>query len=288
RQVPYSWNWGFMRRLFAYAVPLGLASVFGTFAMQIGKWVVAGRFSAAEYAVFDIAARELPFIGIITGSIMAVLIPEFVRQYEKKDLKEILRLWHAATSKTALFLIPLTGLLAVFAKDVVLVLYSDKYLPAVGIFLVYLLFLPLRITQYGALLMAAGESSLILWSHAAAVPLCLVLCLVLTSSLGAIGAAIGTVLTIYAVAAALLVRCTRILKVGLPEILPWNKLTRIALATAAASVSALWATSTMTPGLGRLALGAVIFGILAGMILLSMGATRQEIRTAITAIRVVS
>jgi O-antigen/teichoic acid export membrane protein len=272
-----SWDLSFLGRLIRYTLPLAVATIFGSLILQMGKMIVASRYSSADYALYDVAARELPFVGIITGSIMATLVPEFVRRYAAGDVFSILRTWRRATTTTALFLIPLTGLLMSFAQDVVIVLFSDKFKAADGLFMVFLLLIPLRIAQYGAIIIAAGQTRFILWTHFFAVLLCATVCIVFMSFLGMLGVAIGTVLTVYSLAFLLLQRCKQILGVGLTEILPWGKLAYITVAVAFASVVASWSTFNMKPGLDRFAIGTLIFSVVSIPVQFCIRRLRQDL-----------
>ena len=91
-------------------------------------------FGAAQYAIYINGVTELPFVGVIAGSVMTVVTPEFVRLYQQNQNAEIVRLWHSATRKVALLFLPLTAMLMVFAKDTIIVLFSDRYLDSVLLF----------------------------------------------------------------------------------------------------------------------------------------------------------
>ncbi len=259
RGIAYEWAPKFTGTLLNFTLPLGLASILGSLTLQVGRLFVATRFSTEDYALYDVAARELPFIGIFSGSLMAVVTPDFVRLHGVKNYAEILRVWHSATRKSALLLIPFTILLGVYAEDVVTFLFSDKYAASSQIFSIYLLLLPLRITQHGALLMAAGKTRSILWTHALAVPICVVLCIIFVPAFGLAGAALATVITVYLVAVTLLNLCAVVISVSIRDLLPWAFIGQTVLVSIAAGLGSWLMVSAMAPGFVRLCLFTVAF-----------------------------
>jgi O-antigen/teichoic acid export membrane protein len=257
--APSSWDISLLRRQLSYSLPLGLASVLGSLALHADKLVVAGYFTPDRFALYEVGARELPFVGIVTGSIMAVLTPEFVRLFSRQRHSQLLELWHAGTMRVAILFLPATGFLFVAAPDLIPLLFSDRYLESVGIFQITLLLLPIRATQYGALLMAAGRSRLVLGGSALAVVLKVVLNFALIPFFGLQGAAAATVLTVYLVVLWLLFHCVRVLKVDFFQILPWGMLARITLFSVIPAAVAFACTHAMGPGGVRLGASGLIF-----------------------------
>ncbi|MFH1877618.1 MAG: oligosaccharide flippase family protein, partial [Candidatus Omnitrophota bacterium] len=99
---PGSWqpSAGKMLEQIKYSVPLGIAAIIGTLHLSLDKIIVSSMCPTKDFAVYINGAVELPFVGIITGSIMSVLIPEFVVLYKKGELSRIMYLWRGALVKT--------------------------------------------------------------------------------------------------------------------------------------------------------------------------------------------
>ena len=92
-----------------YAVPLGLASMFGSISTQFDKLVVSSMCSAEAFALYVAGAIEIPIIGIVTGAMNAAILPNLSVAYKKGRLAEIVDLWKRAMGKAALLLIPCMG-----------------------------------------------------------------------------------------------------------------------------------------------------------------------------------
>lgn len=284
RGVPLMWDRSFLVRQLRYSVPLGLSSVLGTLTLQLDRLMIAAWFGPRDYAVYVNGATELPFVGIIAGSVMSVVTPEFVRLYGEGRTEAILRLWHSATRRVAVILFPLTALLMAFGPDLVVLLFSQRYAESAPLFRIFLLLLPLRITVYGALLMAAGLSALILRAAVATLALNALLNVTLIPLLGMPGAAVATVTATYTMAFWQLDRCARLLAVPLREILPWSALGRLGAGAAAAGAAAALAASPLPAGGIRLAAGSLLF-LLAAAPLIARSGARSELAAVMRRVR---
>ena len=164
----------------------------------------------------------------------------------------------------------------VFGTDLVVLLFSARYAQSASLFRIFLLLLPLRITVYGSLLMAAGMSTVVLRAAAATLALNVALNLTLIPLLGMEGAAVSTVCATYAMAGWQLVRCARLLNVHMSEIFPWAALGRLMMVSACAAGVAWIGAHALPAGAARLAAGTILFTALAAP-LLWYGGARNEI-----------
>jgi len=225
-----------------YAAPLGLAGMIGTISKNLDKVVVSSMCTPESFAVYVNGAIEIPLIGIITGSVMSILLPEFATMYKRGEHREILNLWHRAMVKCALLIFPIMIFLFLMAPELIRALFSVKYVESVHPFRIYVLELPIRITQYGAIIMAAGRSKLILYRSIGGLVLNLFLSIVLITILGSIGAAMSTVILSYIFSLPLnIFFISRILKIEMRIVMPISLLTKIIIVSAGAGVVLLLA-----------------------------------------------
>lgn len=289
RDVPASFNPSLTKSQLQYSLPLGVSSILGTLTLQIDRILIALFFGAAFYGAYANAANELPFVSIITGSVLTVLTPEFVRLLKVGDNAEILRVWKASTSKVALVMFPLAAFFIAFAPSAIIVLFSSKYVDAIPISIIFLLILPVRITNYGALLNAAGRSRLVMMASLGTLVIKVVLGVVLVINFGLVGAAFSTLLAVYSAATWQLWECRKLLGVSWADIFPWRRLAVVALVTAIAALISALATMGMPHGLLKLGLGGALFVALLAPVLLLMKSTRAdvlEIANAVPGVRI--
>ena len=186
-----------IRSQIKYSVPLGISIMIGIIAINLDKVIVSSMCPPTQFAVYVNGAFEVPLISIITGSVMAILLPEFTSLHQDSKYEKIIYLWHGAMKRCAVIIFPIMIFLLATTPEVMRIIFSDKYVESSVPFRIYLLLLPIRITQFGAILMAAGRSKLILIRSLVGVLINLVLSVTLVKFIGYLGAAIGTVISIY-------------------------------------------------------------------------------------------
>ncbi len=219
-----------------YSIPLGLSSMLSTLSRNLDKLIVSSMCTPEEFAVYSNGAVELPVIATITSSVMAVLLPEFSRMFKEGQPGQIIGLWNRAMVKCALIIFPLMAFLMAMAREAMVVLFSQDYEASHIPFRIYLLLLPMRITTFGPIIMASGNSHLILISTAVSLALNLVLSIVLTYFIGYTGAVVATVTVgyVFGLPFALIV-ISRLCRCPLPQLLPYKQLGKIAIVSAIAA-----------------------------------------------------
>lgn len=213
---------------FKFALPIGIASIIGIISSQVDKLVISTYFTPELFAVFSVGAAELPFIGIITNSVNAVILPEMSK---KTDSKSVTDLYRGAVRKNALILFPLFAFCFVFAPQIIQILYSAKYLNAVIFFRIYLLTMPLRIATYGLLFQVFNKTKYIFLISLITLISSTSLSLFLINIYGLKGPAISTTIVTYMTIILYLVLFKLKLSLKLTDIFPISALLRTALAS---------------------------------------------------------
>jgi O-antigen/teichoic acid export membrane protein len=188
-----------MKRLTAFSFPLVVAGALGTISLQLDKLVVASMCSPEVFAVYSIAAVEIPLVGIVTGSIAAVIQPDLRRMVVAGSLSDALGLFRRAAERSAVLLVPLTAFLLASAESFIVTLFSEKYLASVMPFRLYLLILPGRMVNFGAFMIALGQNKAILYRSLVGLPTNLLLSVLLVRTFGFLGAIVSTITVVYMV-----------------------------------------------------------------------------------------
>lgn len=189
-----------MKKQLAYSVPLGVGVMIGTLNINLDKLLVSIFTTPDNFAVYVNGAMEIPFIGVITGSATAVLLPEMRRLFKEGNAGEALALWKRAGIKSGSIIIPMMGLLLILAPDLMALLYSEKYRSSADVFRIYLLLLPIRIVIFGAVFQVAGRTDLIMKRSAMTLGFNLVLSVCFAIFLGYRFIAVSTVIVVYLIA----------------------------------------------------------------------------------------
>jgi O-antigen/teichoic acid export membrane protein len=240
---------GGLRAQIGYVVPLAVSRFANLFNQRLDKFVVGLFFTAGLFAEFSVGSQELPLVSILPYTIASTMLPELVDRFEKGSTRltgarEAVLLWHTGIRKATLVMLPVATFLLLSADPLMRVLYGSAYAGAALPFRIYSALLPLRVTGYGIMLMAFGETKMILRAQAIGMIFNVAASLVLLPTIGMVGAPLAAVLTQATMIVFMLYRIERVARVGLRGIFPWRHYGRVALAAvlAAAPLAAAWAT----------------------------------------------
>ncbi len=147
-----------LRSLLRFAVPLGMTSSVGMLGQQIDKYLVSLAFSTTAYAEYAAGAQEVPLVAVLPYTVATVLMPTFVEHWTAGRSREMLAVWHASILKVALVMLPAGVLLFICAEEYVTLFFTRNYAPAAGPARIYVLLLALRVTAFGVILQALGDT----------------------------------------------------------------------------------------------------------------------------------
>ena len=213
-----------------YSVPLGLAGILGTISLSLDKMIVSSMCSPEQFAVYVNGAIEIPLIGVLTGSVIAVLIPDFVRMYKAQQYHELRVLWHRAMVRCLIILVPAMGFILVMAPEIMRVLFSSKYENSAYPFRVYALMLPVRATVFGAVLMATNRTKTVTLGSLLNLFANGVLSVIFIYFIGPMGAAWATVLSVVGLAIFYSSIIRGYLQFDGKSMLPWKSIVQLLVA----------------------------------------------------------
>lgn len=212
-----------IKQIFAFSIPMGLASVIGTLNVELDKFVIGKFFSTEEYAIFANAAKELP-VTMLATSLTAVLTPCLVRLLGKQQKEDAVRVWGNAINISLCIMCLIVGSFFVFAPDIMSLFYSEKYVTDGGVmvFRIYTLILLFRSTYWGIVLNATGKTKFIFVSSIITLVLNLVGNIAGYYIFGFGGPAISSFVVMGIMAFAQLKFTGHLLKMKLKDIFPWK------------------------------------------------------------------
>lgn len=186
-----------MLQILKFAIPLGLASVFGTMTVQFANLIVSIFCSPEEYALFATGAKEVPIVGIINSSISVVIMAEMSSNCKLGNKELALQNFKDAANYSASFMFPIFIYLLIFCQDFITVLYTESYLDSTLPFIICLFLLPFRIVYWGSAYISLGYPKMIL--NRSVIELCLttIICFFMVKFLGYRWAALSLVVVTY-------------------------------------------------------------------------------------------
>jgi O-antigen/teichoic acid export membrane protein len=250
-----------LRRQVVYALPFGLAFVLIVPQQQFHQYAVGAAVSAAAFAVYSVGTFQLPVVDVLYTPVSELLQIGLAEvEGAGRPARTGLPLFHEAVHQLAFAFVPMAGLLVVVAPEVIELLFSPLYLPAVPIFRVAALSVVLAALPLDGVMRARAQNRYMLALSAAKLTATAVLVLLGLRLRGPIGALSGWIAAEGLARAAMLRRAATLFEVPLRRILPLGALYRQAAATACAMPLA-WVAVRAVPGplLGRLAASGLAF-----------------------------
>jgi len=230
---------GSIREQVRYTLPLGFSLATTLINRDVGKWMVAGL-QPLSLGAYAIAATEVPLIPILPYAIGAVLATRLVAAFHSGRTGVAHSYWLAAAARASLIVLPAVVGIILCAPQLLVLLFTRSYVDAVLPFQVFTLILLHRVTEYGGILRAAGDTRGLWLASLVLLGGNVVISLPLTLAFGMVGTAAGAVAANLLSWAFALVRIARVVQLPLREVFPWAVYLRVlAVAAGAAAVTAL-------------------------------------------------
>lgn len=244
-----------------YAAPFGASGALYSLRVQADQWVVAAMFSVATFASFSIAAVFGPLLQVFRQSVNNIFLPSMSRRLALGDTAGMLELNSRANVMVATLVCPLFALIFVFAQDVVAVVYTSTYLAAAPVIRVYLLGFAALVVELATVTLLLQQGQFVMRLNLVALALCVLLSAWGALQFGAIGAAWGSVVTLWIDRVVTLRRIARMTGMPLARLQDWPALGRQLLFSVLAG-ACVWGIVDQGLGwrepLARVSLGAVL------------------------------
>lgn len=184
------------REIFHYCAPMAVYLVVATLNRDMDKYLVGLMTDTETLAVYSNASKVLPF-DIIMTSFTTVLVPEITRQIAAGKKEQALALYKSFLEFTYIA----TGILCcaavAAAPQLMELLYSEKYLSGLNVFIIYILVDLLRFTNITLILAVAGKTRSLMFLSFGTLAANAVLNVVLYQWLGLVGPALATLLVTF-------------------------------------------------------------------------------------------
>ena len=182
-----------LRSIIHYCLPMAVYTALITINRDCDKYVIAAMTYTETLAVYTNASKKLPF-DLITSSFITVLLPKITRLISNKEKQETVNVYRAFlefsySSTTILACGAITA-----APQLMNLLYTEKYLTGIGIFVVYILVDIMQFANITLILSASGKTKTLMCISACSIVLNMGVNILLFHLLGVIGPAIATLL----------------------------------------------------------------------------------------------
>jgi O-antigen/teichoic acid export membrane protein len=228
----------FARQL-TYALPFALAVVASIAQENLHQYAVSGLFDAATFAVYSVGCLQIPLVDLVATTVCNVMMVGMTTAIHDGRESEVIKLWHDAVRKLALVFFPLTGLLLLGARDLIVMLFTDSYTASVPIFMIGIVAVLFAAVPMDGLLRVYARTNVLLGINLVRLAMIALLIHWAMQSFGLAGAMLVTVAALVLGKAIGLAAAGSRWRVGLGRLLPWRALSLIAAVSLAAAVPAL-------------------------------------------------
>jgi O-antigen/teichoic acid export membrane protein len=228
----------FARQL-AYALPFALA-VFASIAQEnLHQYAVSGLFDAATFAIYSVGCLQIPLVDLVATTVCNVMMVGMTTAIHDGRESQVIELWHGTVRKLALAFFPLAGLLLIVARDLVVMLFTETYLPSVPILMVGLSAIILASIPIDGLLRVYAKTNVLLAINLVRLAMIALLIQWAIRSFGLVGAILVTMLALAIGKGIGLAAAAALWRVGVGRLLPWRPLFLTAVVSMASAVPAL-------------------------------------------------
>jgi len=228
-----------------YAWPFAIAVLLEILQGNLPSYVVSSITNPATFAIFAVGCLQIPLVDFATSPTSDVMMVAMQERLKQGRMRAILEIWHDTTWKLALLLVPLVALIAVVARDLIVLLFSSRYLESVPIFITWSAMILLAPLQVDGVLRVFAETRLIMALNLVRVALIAGLLKWSLSALHLVGPVlvVGLALLIFKIAA--LARIRTLLHVRTSELLPWRDLANLVVIAGTAAMAARLASTLL-------------------------------------------
>lgn len=186
-----------------FSFPMAVYILTNALTRDIDKYIISYFTNIETLAIYTNAAKVLPF-DLVTASFMTVLIPIITRQISAKNYGAAL-----TTLKAYLSLGYLTTWIFAFgavivAKELMIFLYDAKYLPGLGVFIIYLFVDMIKFANTSLILTARGKTRTLMICSLVSLVLNFALSIIAYKVFGMIGPAVTTLVITFGLTIVLL------------------------------------------------------------------------------------
>lgn len=175
---------------------LGTNDVFNVFVKWMDKWIVLLLWPTTSFAIYFNGTYEIPIFLLLLGAVGSVSVVE-IKKIKKDNTSAIVNIIKQPVLTLAAIALPSFAFLYFNASYLFQVLFANKYVESVPIFIITLLLIPSRIIYSTSVLQVFGKNKIIVKGVVIELVLAIVLMVILYPIINQKGFALAFVIANY-------------------------------------------------------------------------------------------
>lgn len=242
---------------------LGVYDVTQVVFRWIDKFIISLFLTAELSGIYFNGSQDVPFLPLLLGAVGSSVLVQLAEQKDARSKRNAYKLMYRSGKLLSCIVFPLFFFLLFFAQDIILLVFSDKFMEAIPVFIVAIMVLPLRAYNYTVILQHLHRGDIINRGAIMDLALACLLMYPMYNWFGLPGMALSFVISTYLQVAYYLFKTRALLRISIMELLPLGNWTWKFLLFG----GLIYALHTLTyPHIGRLVFvitGVVVTGIIA-------------------------
>ena len=223
----------------AYALPFGLAVLVEIVQASLPQYVVSHLFDPATFAIFAVGCLQIPLVDFAASPTSDVMMVKMQERLAEGRKQAVLEIWHDTTWKLALLFFPLAAFLMVDAREIIVLLFTRRYIASAPIFMVWSAMILLTTLQVDGVMRVFAQTRFLLVLNLMRLAIIAGLIRWSLGEFHLLGAVLVTVLATLLFKAGALVRMKRLLGINAVNLLPWRSLGALLAAAACGAAVAM-------------------------------------------------
>jgi O-antigen/teichoic acid export membrane protein len=222
-------NFNLFVKQIKYSIPFGLSNSIKTFSQMSDKVICITYLSTTAYANYSIAFYGIPGIMQIYDSLSQVSIVHMSENFQIGNKKEVLRIYSQLVIKTLSFSIPIIFVVVLYAKKIIIFLFTAKYIESTYLFTTYLSTFIIILLGAGLILRATGETKYAFRAYFFSSCITVPTTIFLIKHFGVWGAMCGAIFNIILPKIFMLYKEAKLMECSIKNFLPWLSIFQIAI-----------------------------------------------------------
>lgn len=238
-----------IRPILSYSIPMAVFIVLNALLRDIDKWIIGYFGTTDELGIYANCSRVLPYDMLMT-SFSTILIPVITSNIQNNK-PWVTSIFSAYLNLGILSTMILVGSSIICAKDLLLTLYDYKFVSGLGVFIIYLLVDLLRFANISLIYSSTGQAAKLLSIAIQSLILNIIAGIGLYCTIGILGPAIATLMTMLYANMLYLRGAGKILDTSLFSRFNWHKIIEITASLCVMGFLAHYVQSDILPDMNH-------------------------------------